>query len=150
VGQGLTPTALVESYAVQRRYISGIGHRKYRIDSPDPRVARLLEFSSGLTAAKFTTFVRGVELETTSKNGNLILNVDGAMAAVLLDLLSEKEGYSIDELRELADTEFFNSLFVLSRSVGFMAHYFDQVRLDEGLFRLNASQVTHIKPTQVD
>lgn len=144
VSTGVSPTALVEAYAAKRSYISGIGHKKYRIDSPDPRVGRLLAYADSLVDKKFTSFALGVEGETTRKNGNLILNVDGAMAAVLLDLLAEKEGYSLEQLSLLAQTEFFNSLFVLSRSVGFMAHYFDQVRLDEGLFRLTPAQVTHL------
>ena len=150
VSGGGSPAALVETYAAQKRYISGIGHRKYRIDSPDPRVGRLLQFTDGLEMAKFTTFAKGVEAETTRKKGNLILNVDGAMAAVLLDLLSEKEGYSTTQLESLVATEFFNSLFVLSRSVGFMAHYFDQVRLDEGIFRLSPAHITHITPVEED
>jgi len=150
VSSGKKPSALVEDYAAQRRYISGIGHRKYRIDSPDPRVGRLLAFAQDLNEAKFTKFARGVEAETTSKKGNLILNVDGAMAAVLLDLLAEKEGYTLEQLQALAGVEFFNSLFVLSRSVGFMAHYFDQVRLDEGLFRLSPAHVTHIRRIEAD
>jgi ATP citrate (pro-S)-lyase len=62
----------------------------------------------------------------------------------LLDLLSEKEGYTTAQLRELVDAEFFNGLFVLSRSVGFMSHYFDQARLDEGMFRLTPAQVAQI------
>src|SRR5471032_2134703 len=32
VSGGGSPAALVETYAAQKRYISGIGHRKYRID----------------------------------------------------------------------------------------------------------------------
>jgi succinyl-CoA synthetase alpha subunit len=140
-----TPAALVEELARKRHYISGIGHRKYRADLPDPRVQRLLQFVGPLERARFTTFAKGVEAETVRKKGNLILNVDGAIAAILLDLLAEKEGYTTAQLRTLVDTEFFNALFVLSRSVGFMAHYFDQVRLDEGIFRLQPSQVAHIK-----
>jgi ATP citrate (pro-S)-lyase len=151
VSGNLTPTALVEQYAARRQYILGIGHKKYRIDNPDPRVARLLEFTRGLEHTAFTDFALGVEAETTRKSGNLILNVDGAMAAILLDLLLEKEGYSIAELQALAETEFFNSLFVLSRSVGFMAHYFDQVRLDEGLFRMGPAQITRLSsPPEAD
>jgi len=69
------------------------------------------------------------------------LNVDGAIAAVLLDLLTEKERVSQNELHELFDIEFFNALFVLSRSVGFTAHYLDQRRRDEGLFRLSPKEV---------
>ena len=98
VSTGVSPTALVEAYAADKRYISGIGHKKYRIDSPDPRVAKLLSFTDGLEKAQFTKFALGVEAETTRKKGNLILNVDGAMAAILLDLLLEKEGYSIEHL----------------------------------------------------
>jgi citrate synthase len=59
-------------------------------------------------------------------------------------MLSEKEGYDVDQLQSLVDNEFFNALFVLSRSVGFMAHYFDQSRLDEGLFRLSPEHVARI------
>jgi ATP citrate (pro-S)-lyase len=141
VTSGTTPPALVEALAARKQYISGIGHRKYRSDFPDPRVAALLKHAKGLGPRRFTAFARGVEAETIRKKGNLILNVDGTIAAILLDLLSEKEHYTDAELQSLVDTGFFNALFVLSRSVGFMAHYFDQVRLDEGLFRLRPDDV---------
>jgi ATP citrate (pro-S)-lyase len=142
VASATTPAALVETLAAKKQYISGIGHRKYRVDLPDPRVAALLQHAKNLKPGRFTAFARGVEDETVRKKGNLILNVDGTIAAILLDLLSEKEHYTDTELRALVDTGFFNALFVLSRSVGFMAHYFDQVRLDEGLFRLRPDDVT--------
>jgi ATP citrate (pro-S)-lyase len=144
VASGQTPAAVVEELAKKRHRIAGIGHRKYRVDLPDPRVSRLLEFTDELKVKPYTSFALGVEAETTRKKGTLILNVDGAVAAVLLDLLAVGEGYSEDQLRSLTRTEFFNALFVLSRSVGFMAHYFDQVRLDEGLFRLSPDQVAYM------
>jgi ATP citrate (pro-S)-lyase len=144
VASGQTPAAVVEELAKKRHRISGIGHRKYRVDLPDPRVTRLLQFTVSLKNKKYTLFAQGVEAETTRKKGNLILNIDGAIAAVLLDLLAEGEGYSESQLRSLTSTEFFNALFVLSRSVGFMAHYFDQVRLDEGLFRLDTDEVAYM------
>ena len=81
---------------------------------------------------------------TVAKKGNLILNVDGTIAAVLMDILSEKEGMNEDELKELSDIELFNALFVLSRSVGFIAHFLDQKRLDEGLFRLEDDMVVSV------
>jgi ATP citrate (pro-S)-lyase len=138
------PAVLIEEFASQKRYISGIGHKKYRADFPDPRVRRILELTNGLKRRPFTDFARAIEAETLRKKGNLILNVDGAIAAGLLDLLSEEEGYKVPELQSLVDIEFFNALFVLSRSVGFMGHYFDQARLDEGLFRLREEHVTKI------
>lgn len=145
IQNNMQPAQLVEDYASRKEYISGIGHRKYRTDNPDPRVAKVLAFSSELPEHVFTDFARAVEAETTQKKGNLILNIDGAIAAGLLDTLSQTEGYSPDDLAELVNQEFFNALFVLSRSVGFMAHFFDQRRNDEGLFRLSDHQVTNLK-----
>jgi ATP citrate (pro-S)-lyase len=145
VREAYEPAILVEEFAGAKKYISGIGHKKYRIDFPDPRVKAILAAASGLESHRFLTFAAAVEKVTVAKKGNLILNVDGAIAACLLDLLYEKERYSLDELQGLVDTEFFNGLFILSRSVGFMSHYFDQRRLDEGLFRLSPDQVMHIE-----
>ena len=54
----------------------------------------------------------------------------------MLDILETEEGYDENELHELIDIDFFNALFVIPRIVGFTAHYLDQKRLDEGLFRL--------------
>lgn len=116
--------------------IPGIGHLKYRVGLPDPRVKALSEFATLLKKHPHYDFARAVEKVTTGKNGNLILNIDGAIAALLLDILSEREGLSHRELRELADAEFFNAFFVIPRSVGFIAHFLEQKKNDEGLFRL--------------
>jgi ATP-citrate lyase alpha-subunit len=51
-------------------------------------------------------------------------------------LLQEKDGYTDQEIGVLLDAEFFNALFIIPRSVGFIAHYIEQKRNDEGLFRL--------------
>ncbi|HVZ67290.1 MAG TPA: citrate/2-methylcitrate synthase [Patescibacteria group bacterium] len=140
VSSNKNASEFVEDYAKRKIYISGIGHRKYRSDMSDPRVSEILTYTEGLDA-KFTKFAKSVEKVTVGKKGNLILNVDGAIACVLLDILHEKEGYSEEELKELTDIEFFNALFVLSRSVGFIGHFLDQKRLDEGLFRLGEEDV---------
>lgn len=145
VVKGVRPVDFVEDFARRKEYIAGIGHKKYRVDMPDPRVTEILKFAEDLENKRFTSFARSVEQLTVNKKGNLILNVDGAIACVLLDLLSEKEGYTDDQLQELVDTEFFNALFVLSRSVGFIAHFLDQKRIDEGLFRLPDSLVADVR-----
>jgi ATP citrate (pro-S)-lyase len=142
--EGVDPDTFVENFAAKKKYILGIGHRKYRSDNPDPRVQALLESTHALEKKRFTNFATAVERVTVAKKGNLILNVDGTIAAVLLDLLSEKEGYTDEELKRLTEIEFFNALFVLSRSVGFIAHFLDQKRLDEGLFRLEEHHVVSV------
>ena len=126
----------VEAKTRAGNLLSGIGHRKYRVGIPDPRVAALAEFATLLKKHPHYDFARAVEKVTTGKNGQLILNVDGVMAALLLDILSEKEGYSHNELNELVEAEFFNALFIIPRSVGFIAHFIEQKKNDEGLFRL--------------
>jgi succinyl-CoA synthetase alpha subunit/citrate synthase len=148
VRQSQDPATLVEDHAAAHRYIPGIGHRKYSRHAPDPRVAAILEHSDQLESCPFTDFALAVEAVTSRKRPNLTLNVDGAIAAVLLDLLHAKEGYSYEQLQGLVELEFFNAIFILSRSVGLMAHYFDQARLDEGLLRLSPEDVAFVKLPQ--
>lgn len=136
VDQARDPKSHTESYAKQKRYISGIGHKKYRLGLPDPRVALLAEFASQLSTHPHYDYALAIEALTSSKKGSLILNVDGTIAALMLDILQSEESMNSKELQLLIDADFFNALFVIPRSVGFIAHYLDQKRLDEGLFRL--------------
>lgn len=136
----LAPAQVVEDFARRKEYIPGIGHKKYRIDSPDPRVPILLKLVGSLPHPHLD-FARAVEKLTTGKKPNLILNVDGALAAILLDLLVHEEKLGSDEIRTLIEAEFFNAIFVLSRSLGLIGHYLDQKRLGESLFRLPDNQV---------
>lgn len=129
-----SPESFVESYAKNKTYIAGIGHRKYHLDNPDPRVALLLsKFDKG---GPHTTFAKQVERITTRKKSGLILNVDGAIAALLLDLLANQEKYSRTRIEQLLKTDFCNAIFVMARSIGLIAHHLEQQRLDERLFRL--------------
>lgn len=130
------PADFVEERARAGALISGIGHRKYRIGVPDPRVAALAQFATLLKKHPHYDFARAVEAVTTAKNGNLILNVDGVIAALFLDVLKECEKYSHEKLMQLIDAEFFNALFIIPRSVGFISHFIEQKLHDEGLFRL--------------
>jgi citrate synthase len=139
VASGEKPVDFVERFARNKQYIPGIGHKKYSLDSPDPRVGALLnQFDTG---GKYITFAKEVERATTNKKAQLILNVDGAIAALLLDVLSEEEQYDTEQLKSLIETEFCNAIFVFARSVGFIAHYLEQKRLGEGLFRLPDDQI---------
>lgn len=137
---GTSATELVESSAKRKEYLPGIGHKKYRIDAPDPRVPILIKLVGNIPHP-YLDFARAVEVVTTSKKPNLILNVDGALAAIMLDLLVHEEKLESEEIKTLIDAEFFNAIFVLSRSVGFIGHYLDQKRLGEPLFRLPDNQV---------
>lgn len=136
VAQAKNPADHVESYARSKKLIGGIGHKKYRLGLPDPRTTMLAKFVDRLEKHRYYDYAKAVEEITTAKKGNLILNVDGHIAALMLDILENEEGYEPQQLNQLIEADFFNALFVIPRSVGFIAHYLDQKRLDEGLFRL--------------
>jgi ATP citrate (pro-S)-lyase len=138
VSHGTNAQKLVDDYSKRRAYILGIGHRKYSLYKPDPRVKMLIEH--GQSVLRETTHLDtalAVEALTTKKRANLILNVDGAVSALFMDFLKEKEGFTDTDIEELIEIEFFNSLFLIPRSVGFIGNYLDQKRIDEGLFRLS-------------
>ncbi|HET6746747.1 MAG TPA: citrate/2-methylcitrate synthase [Candidatus Saccharimonadales bacterium] len=139
-----TAAEFTESFARIGQAIPGIGHKKYRIDSPDPRVSALRKFAKNKNSDRYLVFALSVADVTTAKKDNLILNVDGVIAAIMLDILESELGYTEQQLSTLVDIEFFNALFVLSRSVGFTSHYLDQRRHDEGLLRLSSDDVRYI------
>lgn len=143
VTEGVTAEDFVESFKDAGGVISGIGHKKYRTDLPDPRVDALKKYGGNSNGDRYLKFALEVEAVTTAKKSNLILNVDGVIAAIMLDILESELGYTKQQLVELVEIEFFNALFVLSRSVGFTAHYLDQKRHDEGLLRLSEDDVRY-------
>ncbi len=136
VTEGREPQTHVEDYAKAKKYIGGIGHKKYRLGLPDPRTEVLAGFADRLSSHRYFDYAKAIEAITSTKKGTLILNVDGHIAALMLDILETEESYSQTELQELIAADFFNALFVIPRTIGFVAHYLDQKRLDEGLFRL--------------
>lgn len=133
---GVSASAFVENETKAGRLILGIGHKKYRIGIPDPRVAALSQFAELLKTHPRYDFARAIEEVTTAKSGSLILNVDGITAALFTDILAECEGLGDEQIKTLIDAEFFNALFIIPRSVGFIAHFLEQKENDEGLFRL--------------
>lgn len=135
------PREIVENFARQQQYLPGIGHRHYRLEIPDQRVILLKKQAKTLVSHQYLDFALAIEKITTAKKANLILNIDGAVGAILLDFLAIEEKYNLNQLAQLIEIEFFNSLFVLSRSFGLVGHYLDQKRLNEPLFRLEPDQV---------
>lgn len=136
VQNNIDPYDFVETYAVNHTPIPGIGHKRYNLYDPDPRIVLLLKYTQTLKKREYYNFGRRVEEVTTAKKSNLILNIDGTIGAIMLDILAEKDKLSVACIRDLLDAEFFNAFFILARTVGFIAHSLDQKRLDEGLFRL--------------
>ncbi len=133
---------LLESKKSAGKYVMGIGHKKYTVHNNDPRVISLIDFAkNNLTRLDHLNFAVALAETTTQKKTSLILNIDGVIGAVLLDILVEKENLTEEQIMELIDIEFFNSYFLIPRTVGFIGNYLSQKRRDEGLFRLPENQV---------
>merc|ERR1719401_732011 len=89
-------------------------------------------------------FALGVEQITTTKRANLILNVDGCIAVCFADMLRSCAAFSPSEAEDLLDFGCLNGLFVLGRTIGFMGHYIDQLRLKQPLYRHPWDDITYI------
>ncbi len=104
--------------------VPGIGHRVKSIHNPDKRVKELVGFARSLgRSLPHLEFALEVEKITTTKKENLILNVDGTIAVILLDL-----GFPVESL---------NGFFILARTIGLIGHWIDQKQQGARLIRLH-------------
>ena len=97
------------------KYVPGFGHRFHPVD---PRAPRLLEIvdqaaAAGTVTGRYAAIGRAVETALAAAKGKLIpMNIDGATAVIYAEL-----GFPPPLCR---------GLFVLSRSVGALAHAWEQ------------------------
>lgn len=77
---------------------------------------------------------------------NLILNVDGFIGVAFVDLLRECGCFTEEEAKEYVQIGALNGVFVLGRSMGFIGHYLDQLRLKQGLYRHPWDDISYVLP----
>uniref|UniRef100_A0A914GUN2 ATP-citrate synthase n=1 Tax=Globodera rostochiensis TaxID=31243 RepID=A0A914GUN2_GLORO len=147
---GLSPMQFVNEQKRLGKLIPGIGHRVKSINNPDKRVEILKEIAKNKAFFKQETplfdYALKVEQITTSKKPNLILNVDGAIATIFVDILRHSGMFTPQEARETIEIGALNGLFVLGRSLGFIGHYLDQRRLKQPLYRHPWDDISYIMP----
>jgi len=132
--RGLTPVQFVEEMKLKGENIQGIGHLVKSIHNPDKRVTILKDYAKKhFKATPLLDFALEVEKITTAKKDNLILNVDGCIGICFVDMLrSEMSKQEADEYVRMGGL---NGLFVVGRTIGMTAHFLDQKRLKQGLYR---------------
>lgn len=107
-------------FAEEGGYVPGLGHRFHPVD---PRAPRLLELvrdfaARGVVTGRFAVIAEAVEAAVAVRKGKRIpLNIDGATAVIYGEL-----GFPPKLTR---------GLFVLSRSVGILAHAWEQSQQSE-------------------
>ena len=109
---------LDEAIALRGKFVSGFGHRFHPVDPRAPRLLALVDEAAqlGVVSGRFAAIGRAVEAELQRrKDGRRIpMNIDGATAVIYAEL-----GFPAPLAR---------GLFCLSRSVGILAHAWEQTQ----------------------
>merc|ERR1719356_1074067 len=144
----MSPQEFVSDMRKRNEYIMGIGHRVKSVENPDARVTIIKDFvTSNFPDYPLLKYALEVEQITTKKRSNLILNVDGAIAVAFVDLLRQSGQFTKEEADKYLKMGILNALFVLGRTTGFIGHYVDQLRLDQGLYRHPWDDINYIMPS---
>jgi citrate synthase len=99
------------------RYVPGFGHRFHPRDPRAPRLLALVDDAAagGAVSGRFAGIGRAVEAELAAQKGRPVpMNIDGATGVIFAEL-----GFPPPLCR---------GLFVLSRSVGALAHAFEEMQ----------------------
>ena len=107
-------------FAEDKGYVPGLGHRFHPVDPRAPRLIELTrEFAArGVIGGRFADIAEEIQAQVAKRKGKMIpLNIDGATAVIYGEL-----GFPPALTR---------GLFVLSRSVGILAHAWEQSQESE-------------------
>ncbi|MDJ0684013.1 MAG: citryl-CoA lyase [Alphaproteobacteria bacterium] len=110
-------SAELDAIAAGGGYAPGFGHRFHPVDPRAPRLLALVDqaATSGAVSGRFAAIGRAVEAALAERKGKTIpMNIDGATAVIYTEL-----GFSPPLAR---------GLFCLSRSVGILAHAWEQTQ----------------------
>jgi ATP-citrate lyase alpha-subunit len=131
----LSPKEFLGHMKKQGIPIPGIGHRIKSLKNPDLRVTGLMNFAADhFPSTPLLDYARTVEALTTSKKENLILNVDGTIGILMVDMWRAL-GYDEDEINEFIASGTLNAFFIVGRSIGFIGHVLDEKRLAMPMYR---------------
>jgi citrate synthase len=109
---------LEEAIALRGKFVSGFGHRFHPVDPRAPRLLELVDRAAeaGVVSGRFAQIARAVEDELARRKGGrrIPMNIDGATAVIYAEL-----GFPAPLAR---------GLFCISRSVGILAHAWEQTQ----------------------
>ena len=131
----LTPAEFLDYMKKEGVPIPGIGHRIKSLRNPDLRVSGLKKYAAEhFPATPLLDYALTVEQLTTSKKDNLILNVDGTIGILMVDMWRAL-GYAEDEINDFVMSGTLNAFFIAGRTIGFIGHVLDEKRLAMPMYR---------------
>jgi succinyl-CoA synthetase alpha subunit len=144
---GLTPQEFVDEMKSKGINIPGIGHRVKSVKNPDRRVDLLVDYArTHFANTDLLDYALQVQQITTAKKGNLILNVDGSIGILFIDLMASCEEFTEEDIRQVVELGYLNGLFALGRSIGMIGHILDQKRLKSRLYRHPTDDIAYMLP----
>ena len=144
---GLTPEQFVSQMKAAGINIPGIGHRIKSVKNPDKRVELLISYAKeNFERTDLLDYALQVQEITTSKKGNLILNVDGCIGILFLDLMGSCGVFDEKDVQDVITYGYLNGLFALGRSIGIIGHILDQKRLESRLYRHPQDDIAYMLP----
>jgi ATP-citrate lyase alpha-subunit len=145
----LNPAEFLSYMKKQGIPIPGIGHRIKSVRNPDLRVEGLKKFAKeNFPSTTLLNYALTVEELTTSKKDNLILNVDGTIGILMVDMWRALD-YSESEIEDFISSGTLNAFFIVGRSIGFIGHVLDEKRLSMPMYRHPMDDILYDIP-QVD
>lgn len=81
-----------------------------------------------------------VETYTLTKANNLVMNVDGCIGSLFLDLLSSCAMFTQQEIDEIIEIGYLNGLFVLARSIGLIGYVSTSINLILRIILINVRE----------
>ena len=123
---------LVNSYREQKKRIMGYGHPVYK--DGDPRTKQLFSLAQekGFNPDYINLALMLEETIERTLKKKLVLNVDGAIAALLLAMNFNPEAG--------------NAVFALARTAGSIAHILEELKEEKPLRRLSSAAVEYLPP----
>ena len=111
VAAGQSPEEYVEAMKAVGLRVPGIGHRIKSKDNRDARVALLSAYARKFfSSTNFLQYAEDVETYTLTKAANLVLNVDGCIGALFLDLLHSCGLFEEGEIKQVLEIGYLNGL----------------------------------------
>jgi citrate synthase len=121
---------LIAEYAAEKKRIAGLGHR---VHTDDPRTAKLFSLASELgIAGKGIGMIQALHNHFQSMGKNLPINVDGAIAAILVDLEFPPE--------------IGNAFFIMARVPGLVAQIFEEQSRERPMRRIYLTDIIYDGP----
>ena len=144
----MSAARFVDYMAEKGRFIPGIGHRIKSLRNPDLRVTGITQYARAhFPETRLLDYALEVEQLTTRKKDNLILNVDGAVGVLMVDMWRGL-GYEESDIDQFIESGTLNAFFVLGRSIGFIGHILDEKRLNMPLYRHPFDDILYAVPQQ--